>query len=65
MRGDPTYLNAKFAGSCAKCGARIIVGDRVAWFPRTKTILGGACGHADAAMRQFEAEKADEEMAGR
>lgn len=61
-RSDPRFINAKFAGYCARCGARIMRGDRVAYFPLTHTIIGGACGHADAAMRQFEAEAADEAM---
>ena len=61
-RTDPRFINARAAGYCAKCGATIMRGDKACWFPQTGTILGGSCGHADEAMRRFEAEAADEAM---
>jgi hypothetical protein len=62
-RDDPRLANARFAGRC-RCGAEIHQGDRIAYLPATRTTLGGACGCADRAMREFEAARFDEEMSG-
>ncbi|OHD26297.1 MAG: hypothetical protein A2Y38_06595 [Spirochaetes bacterium GWB1_59_5] len=57
MRGDPFWMAAKYPGR-ASDGTPVRKGDRVLYWPKTKTIMIGKA--AEAAWRQFEAEVADE-----
>jgi len=64
---DPRPLVARYPGKCSKpgCGAAIKKGDAVFYYPKTGTILGQSCGHAEEASRAFDAARFDEEIAPR
>jgi hypothetical protein len=36
-RGDPYWLNARFDSQCKKCGKKIKKGDRIFYYPKTKS----------------------------
>ena len=59
--GDPYWLNARFESTC-KCGHRIKRGERIFYYPRTRTALctGAACGQA--AEADFLSHAQDEAM---
>ena len=57
---DPYWLNARFASDCAKCGKRINKGDRIFYYPITKSPMGSACGCAEDAAADFSACAFDE-----
>ena len=56
--GDPYWMNAKFAGTCAKTGEAFKKGERVFYYPRERKCYAGAAG--EAAARDFEACAQDE-----
>lgn len=56
--GDPRWIYAKYAGRDAD-GNPIRPGDRVFYFPRTRTIYTGA--KAEQAARDFQAAAEDED----
>ena len=56
---DPYWLNAKFASKC-KCGCQINKGDRIFYYPLTKTALCPKC--SEKASREFEAARFDEDF---
>jgi hypothetical protein len=60
---DPYWLSAKYDGQCDApgCNHAIRRGDRAFYYPNTRTILAAECGHADAAAREFDAARADED----
>lgn len=59
---DPRWISARYAGRC-RCGAPVIRGHTVAYYPVGKVVLGKACGCADRAMADFEAARVGEEGA--
>lgn len=63
---DPGWIDARYPGVCGArgCGAEIAAGDRVFWYPSSRTVLGSRCGHGEAAARDFEAARFDEAVYG-
>jgi hypothetical protein len=59
--GDPYWMNAKYAGTDAK-GLAFKKGERVFYYPKTKTIYAG--GNAEAASHDFQSMAADEDFMG-
>jgi hypothetical protein len=62
-QGDPRWLEARYEGTCHKpgCEQAIRKGDRVFYYPKTRTVLARPCGHAEEAARDFEAHRQDED----
>lgn len=58
MRNDPRWITAKFA-SKDRNGLFFAKGERVFYYPLTKTVLAGEA--AEQAARDFEAARSDEE----
>lgn len=58
-RGDPYWMNARYPG-VADDGTPVRRGDRVLYWPRTKTIMVGE--KAEAAWRKFQSEVEDEDF---
>jgi hypothetical protein len=58
-RNDPSWIEAKFASKC-KCGNEIKKGERIYYYPLTRTALCPKC--SEAAEREFQACKADEDF---
>ena len=56
---DPYYLTAKFASVC-KCGAAVKKGERIFYYPSTRSALCPKCSEAAAA--DFNAAAQDEAM---
>jgi len=48
---DPHWLSAKFGSSCKKCGNHIKTGDRIFYYPSTKSAYCEICGKS--AERDF------------
>lgn len=44
--GDPRWITAKFSSNCSHCGKKINRGDRIFYYPRTKSVFceGPSCG---------------------
>ena len=59
FKGDPYWTNARFASNDAN-GKPVKKGDRIFYYPRTKTVLTGT--EAEAASRDFSASVADEDF---
>ena len=59
-RNDPYWLQAKYPSRCAGCGQTIVRGERIFYYPKGKFVLSRAC--ADAASREFESARADEDF---
>lgn len=38
-KGDPRWIEAKYGGSCSQCEAEIHHGDRILYWPRTRTVM--------------------------
>lgn len=58
---DPFWLNVKWAGKCASCGAALAKGERAFYYPNTKTLYGEKCCEAaDEGSRALESAKFDE-----
>lgn len=58
---DPSWLTAKFPSDCAgSCGQRIATGDRIFYFPSTRSAYGDRCGCAETQSADFNAHAADE-----
>ncbi len=57
-RGDPRWITAKYAGR-DRAGVPFSKGDRIFYYPLTKTIISG--DEARRAAADFEASRADEE----
>lgn len=57
---DPKWLNAKFDGKCSECGEKIKAGEKIFYYPATKTVLKGEC--AERASADFNALAQDEEI---
>lgn len=57
--GDPRWIAARFASQC-QCGSGIKRGDRIYYFPRTKTVFCQTCG--EPAHARFVSEAQDEAM---
>jgi hypothetical protein len=55
---DPYWLESRYAGSCAKCGATIVPGERIFYYPNDRKAYSGSC--AEAAAGDFAACAADE-----
>lgn len=64
--GDPHWITARYAGTCAKqgCGQAISKGDQAFYYPRGKALYARGCGHADACSRDFESAAFDEDIMG-
>lgn len=56
---DPYWTTAKFDSTTAD-GTRVKRGDRIFYYPRTRTVLVGE--HAEQAAREFDAARFDEAM---
>lgn len=50
---DPRTIQARFDGTCNKCGERYAKGARVFYYPIGKSTYSGEC--AEAAAREFAA----------
>lgn len=61
-QGDPYWMNAKFPGR-AQDGTPVKKGDKILYWPRTKTIMVGKA--AEDAWRKFQSEAADEDFYNR
>lgn len=61
MRGDPYWTTARFNGRDAD-GNQVRTGDRIFYYPLTRTVLTGA--KAEQAAREFAAAADDERMMG-
>lgn len=59
--GDPYWMNAKYAGTDAK-GLAFKKGERVFYYPKTKTIYAGA--NAETAYHDFRSMAEDEDFMG-
>ena len=58
---DPGWLTAQFPSDCAgNCSQRIAKGDRIFYFPSTRSAFGERCGCAEAQSNDFNAHAADE-----
>ena len=57
-RGDPGWITARFPGK-AEDGTPVKRGDRILYWPRTKTVMVG--DKAEAAWRKFQSEVEDED----
>lgn len=55
---DPFWLESRFPGTCAKCGAAIKTGERIFYYPNGKKAYSGEC--AEAASRDFQSCAFDE-----
>jgi len=60
MKGDPRWIEAKYGGLCSQCGAELHPGDRILYWPRTRTVMCEKCG--ESAWQRFVSEAADEEF---
>ena len=60
--GDPYWLTAKYPGR-AQDGSPMKKGDKVLYYPRTKTVMAGL--KAEQAWRDFQSEIADEDFYNR
>ena len=60
-RNDPRWITAKWPGK-DRDGAEYKKGDRVFYYPLTKTIVAGEA--AEKAAREFASDRADEEFIG-
>ena len=60
-RSDPRWITAKWPGK-DRDGAEYKKGDRVFYYPLTKTIVAGEA--AEKAAREFASDRADEEFMG-
>ena len=58
-KGDPYWTVARF-NSVDSIGRPVKKGDRIFYYPKTKTVLTGA--EADAASAEFSASAADEDF---
>jgi hypothetical protein len=58
-KGDPYWMTAKYPGTCAKTGQPFKRGDRIFYYPRTKTAYAGTA--AEEASREFQAAAEDED----
>lgn len=61
-KGDPRWINTRFAGTCDGCGAGIERGAVAYYYPNSRTIYGKACGCADSRCRDFEAPRQDDDF---
>ena len=59
-RGDPYWTTARFNSTDAN-GAHVRKGDRIFYYPRTKTVYSGAA--AEQASAEFQSAAADEAFA--
>ena len=59
QRGDPYWINTRYAGTCVKCGKPIAKGESAFYVPRGRTMYCKPCG--DEASAQFQSEVWDEE----
>lgn len=59
MQGDPFWMDAKYPGR-ADDGSPVRKGDRILYWPRTKTVMVGK--KAEDAWRNFKAEAQDEDF---
>lgn len=59
---DPYWLTSKYGGKCSKCGKAVRKGERIFYYPNTKSVLcaGDSCG--GQASRDFEAARFDESV---
>ena len=57
---DPRRLNARFPGTCKKCGKPYKKGDSIFWYPSTKATYSGEC--ANEAEADFFAAAEDEDF---
>ena len=59
---DPHWLYAIYSGKCTKCGRSVKAGERIFYYPNTRTVYcdGDDCG--GAAARDFSAAVFDESV---
>lgn len=58
---DPFWLEARYAGSCAQCGAQFPRGTRIFYYPISKSSYCPADTCGGAASRDFQAAAWDED----
>jgi len=63
-RGDPYEIVARYAGTCARCGAAIPKGGAGFYYPNGRKLYGMACGCGETARADFSACAFDEDVAG-
>jgi Rieske Fe-S protein len=63
-RDDPREITARFDGNCNHPGCTVPVkkGERVFYYPKSRSVLGARCGHAEEARCRFDAERFDEDF---
>jgi hypothetical protein len=64
MRGDPRWITAKFKSTCSTCGGRILAGERIFYYPQSRSVMCNKYDCGGKASREFEAMAADESMSG-
>lgn len=55
-KGDPYWIELRYPGTCAGCGAKLPKGARAFYYPRGKKLFGSAdacCGSGDANSESF------------
>lgn len=56
MKGDPYYLQARYASTCTTCPKKIAAGDRMVWSPtgrRAFCVKPNSTGCGDEIMRNM------------
>jgi hypothetical protein len=56
---DPRWITARFTCECVKCRTQIKAGEKVFWFPLSRTPYCSVCGEEHA--RRFAAEQFDDD----
>lgn len=54
--GDPYWINLRYAGTCASCGARLPKGARAFYYPKGKKLFGdqdACCGQGTLEAERF------------
>jgi len=57
-RGDPSWIVARYAGSCEDCEQPVQRGSRILWWPKGRHVYCAECGQPRYA--RFVAEAQDE-----
>ena len=57
---DPKWMQAKYAGTCKRCGKAIKAGERMFYFPNARACYCSADGCGGKESRAFESAAFDE-----
>jgi hypothetical protein len=59
---EPYWTTAKFTSKCEHCSKPVTKGQRIFYFPNSRTVLCAAEDCGDQASRQLDAEKFDQRV---